>query len=68
MLPALAKALEVSCDQLLGVEKVKRRRRPRDSRLWQRVSQVEKLPAPQRKQIVQVIDAFIEREKLKKSS
>lgn len=68
LVPTLAKALGVTCDQLLGVEKVNRRSRPRDSRLWQRISQVEKLPAVQRKQIVQVIDAFIEREKLKKGS
>jgi hypothetical protein len=31
-------------------------------------SQVEKLPNPERKQIVQILDAFLEREKLKKAS
>jgi hypothetical protein len=40
----------------------------RDTKLWRRFSQVEKLPNPERKQIVQVIDAFLEREKLKKAS
>lgn len=67
MLPQLAKALRVTCDQLLGVEKINRTSRPRDSRLWQRFSQVEKLPPVQRKQIVQVLDAFLEREKLRKT-
>jgi hypothetical protein len=37
-------------------------------RLWRRFSQVEKLPNPERKQIVQILDAFLEREKLKKAS
>jgi hypothetical protein len=31
-------------------------------------SQVEKLPANERKQIVQILDAFLEREKLKKDA
>jgi transcriptional regulator with XRE-family HTH domain len=68
LLPQLAKALGVSTDQLLGVEKVKKNGRSRDSRLWRRFSQVEKLPNPERKQIVQILDAFLEREKLKKAS
>jgi len=38
------------------------------TRLWRRFSQVEKLPTPQRKQITQILDAFLEREKLKKAS
>lgn len=33
-----------------------------------RFSQVEQLPQSQRKQIVQILDAFLEREKLKKAS
>jgi len=32
--------------------------------LWRRFSQLEKLPSAQRKPIVQVIDAFLEREKM----
>jgi len=66
LLPQLAKALGVSTDQLLGVEKVKKNGRSRDTRLWRRFNQVEKLPTPQRKQIVQILDAFVEREKLKR--
>lgn len=68
LLPQLAEALGVSTDQLLGVGKVKKNGRSRDSRLWRRFSQVEKLPNPERKQIVQILDAFLEREKLKKAS
>jgi len=51
---------------LLGGEKTKDNGRSRDSRLWRRFSQVEKLPPPKRKQIVQILDAFLGSEKLKK--
>jgi len=68
LLPQLARALGVSGDQLLGIERLKKNGRRQDSRLWRRFSQVEKLPTPQRKQIVQILDAFLEREKLKKAS
>lgn len=66
LLPRLAKALGVSADELLGLEKAKDNGKHQDNRLWRRFSQVEKLPTTQRKQIVQILDAFLEREKLKK--
>lgn len=66
LLPLLAKVLRVTADQLLGLEKEKGNGRHHDNRLWRRFSQVEKLPTPLRKQIVQILDAFLEREKLKK--
>ncbi len=58
--------LGVSADQLGGLKKVKDNGKTRDNRLWRRFNQVEKLPTNQRKQIVQILDAFLEREKLKK--
>ena len=66
LLPLLAMALGVSTAQLLGVEKVKRNGRVRDTKLWRRFSEMEKLPPARRKPLVQVIDAFIEREKAKR--
>ena len=65
LLPMLAKVLGVSADQLIGLEKVKDEAKQRDNRLWRRFSQVEKLPSPKRKQIVQILDAFLENEKLR---
>jgi len=62
LLPTLAKALGVSLEQLLGLEKVKNNGRRRDSRLWRRFSQVEKLPPAQRKPIIQILDAFLRKE------
>lgn len=66
LLPQLAKVLGVTTDQLLGVEEVKGNGKRQDSRLWRRFSQVEKLPPPKRKQIVQILDAFLGSEKVKK--
>jgi hypothetical protein len=63
----LAKALGVSADELMGLEKTKKNGRTQDTRLWRRFSQVEKLPPPKRKQIVQILDAFLGSEKVKKS-
>jgi transcriptional regulator with XRE-family HTH domain len=63
LLPQLAKALGVSTDQLLGVEKVKGNGRRQDTRLWRRFNQVEKLPPAERRPIVQLLDAFLRRKK-----
>jgi transcriptional regulator with XRE-family HTH domain len=67
LLPLLTKALRISADQLLGLEKANDIGRKRDNRLWRRFSQVEKLAPVLRKQIVQILDAFLEREKFKKA-
>ncbi len=63
----MAKALKVSTDELMGVEKTKKNGKTQDTRLWRRFSQVEKLPPPKRKQIVQILDAFLGSEKAKKT-
>lgn len=63
LLTKLATALGISTDQLLGLEKVKEPTRTRDTKLWRRFSQVEKLPPAKRKPIVQVLDAFLKSEK-----
>lgn len=67
LLPQLAKALGVTADQLLGMEKVKTNGKTKDTKLWRRFSQLEKLPSTQRKPIIQVLDAFLEREKLRQT-
>ena len=66
LLPGLARMLGVTTDQLLGVEPAPTapHQRP-DTRIWRRFKQVEKLPATERRQLLQIIDAFLEREKLR---
>jgi hypothetical protein len=66
ILPDLARVLGVTTDQLLGVKTVRSRtKKPQDTRLWRRFKQVEKLPAKERRQLLQLIDAFLGREKLR---
>jgi hypothetical protein len=58
--------LGVSVDQLLGTKLVRSAtKKPQDTRLWRRFKQVEKLPAKERRQLLQLIDTFLEREKLR---
>lgn len=68
LLAAMARALAVSVDALLGTETAKRRAKPADTRLQRRLQQLEKLPPEDRRQILQVLDAFIERGQLKKKA
>ena len=68
LLPSMAAALGVSVDALLGVETSKRRTKATDTRLARRLQEVEKLGTAERRQIIQLIDAFIERGQLKRKA
>ncbi len=59
LLKKLAKALKISTDQLLGLEKVTSKNRPRDTNLWRRFTQVEKLPPQARRQVTQYLDTML---------
>ena len=61
LLPAIATALRITTDELLGQAPVKRIAKSRDTRLERRLQQIERLDPTERRQIMQVIDAFIER-------
>lgn len=68
LLPLLTRALGVSADELLGLQRARARARTvvRDSRLWRRFRQVEKLPPQKRRQVAQFIDTVLEAEQGKK--
>jgi transcriptional regulator with XRE-family HTH domain len=68
LLPSMAAALGVSVDALLGVETSKRRAKATDTRLARRLLDVEKLDTSERRQLIQLIDAFIERGQLKRKA
>jgi transcriptional regulator with XRE-family HTH domain len=68
LLPALAKALGVTADQLLGSETVRATGKEKDKRLWRRFSQIEKLDAKEKRQVIQLLDTFIEKEQLKQKA
>lgn len=67
LLPQIAAALGVSIDELFGVG-AKRRlvKQDGDSRLRRRLLAIEKLDVADKRQVLQVIDAFIERGQLKR--
>ncbi len=70
LLPAIARALKLSTDALLGVAapaaKKPRGAKQADSRLVRRLQQIEKLDPAEKRQVLQVLDAFIERGQLKR--
>jgi transcriptional regulator with XRE-family HTH domain len=69
LLPALAQALHVSTDELLGLAPTpKPNGRVRDNRMQRRLQQIATLPPEERRQIMQLVDAFIERGQLKRRS
>ena len=68
LLPAIADALGVSVDALLGMETTKRRAKATDTRMQRRLQQIEKLDAADKRQVLQLIDAFIERGQLKRKA
>jgi transcriptional regulator with XRE-family HTH domain len=67
LLPQIAAALGVSIDELFGVG-AKRRlvKQDGDSRLRRRLLAIEKLDVAEKRQVLQVIDALIERGQLKR--
>lgn len=66
LLPELGRVLKVSVDELLGLAPLKKKPRLPDSRVLRRLQQIEGLEPGEKRQVLQVLDAFIERGKLKK--
>lgn len=66
MLATMAKALRISIDELVGtVRSTRKTARPQNSRLQRRLQQIEKLSAPEKRQILQYLDTFLDRERLR---
>ena len=68
LLPQIAVVLGVSIDELFGLGAPKRRlvKQDGDSRLRRRLLAIEKLDVTEKRQVLQLIDAFIERDQLKR--
>ena len=64
LLPVLAEALGVSADELLGI-KTNSKGPKKDVRLWRRFNQIEQMDTKEKRQILQLLDTFIEKEQLK---
>lgn len=66
LLPQLAQALGVSVDVLLGLAEPRRPKKIATNRLERRLLEIEKLDPKAKRQITQLLDSFIEGEKLKR--
>ena len=66
----LAQALGVTIEVLLGATPPKSRKvaKPNDSRLQRRLQQIEKLDTTEKRQVLQLLDAFIERGQLRRKT
>ena len=63
----LAAKIGVTADELLGIKPIKKGKKP-DTRLQRRIQQIEKLPTKDRRQLMQVIDTFLEAAHYRKSA
>jgi len=69
LLPQIATALGVTIDEMFGRSaKRKLAKQEGDSRLRRRLLAIEKLDVAEKRQVLQVIDAFIERGQLKRKA
>ena len=59
LLPALADALKITTDQLLGRQPVSPRKAPQNQQLLRRLRQVEKLPPRARSAVIEHIEALV---------
>jgi transcriptional regulator with XRE-family HTH domain len=66
LLPRLAEVLSVSVDVLLGTKAPKRLKLLATNRLERRLLEIEKLDPKAKRQVTQLLDTFIEHEKLKR--
>ena len=69
LLPQIASVLGVSIDELFGrTPKRRLAKQEGDSRLRRRLLAIEKLDAAEKRQVLQLIDAFIERGQLRRKA
>jgi hypothetical protein len=52
----------------LGIDPLDKIGKTRDNRLWRRFSQIEKMGPKEKRQIMQLLDTFIENNQLKQKS
>jgi len=64
LLGQMAEALGVSVEELLGLKPVADKPAPRNTRLWRKLREIEKLPASDRKAVIKLVDGLLARQKL----
>ncbi|MEW6068543.1 MAG: helix-turn-helix transcriptional regulator [Nitrospirota bacterium] len=61
LIEPLAKALNVSTDELLGVKALKQQRDPQHAALWRRLKKIESLPKRDQKALLHYLDALVKK-------
>lgn len=61
LIPKLAKTLGIKVDTLIGLDKVKSGQNgaAHKNRLWRRLQKLQNLPSQKRRQVINLIDAFL---------
>jgi transcriptional regulator with XRE-family HTH domain len=60
LLVDLARALQVSTDELLGIKMLKKQDEPKRSRLMKRLARIELLPPPDQRAVLKFLEALLE--------
>ncbi len=61
LLPAIATALKISTDELLGLQKIKSVVRMENASLWRKFKKIEHLPQKDQKALFQLLDALLKK-------
>jgi transcriptional regulator with XRE-family HTH domain len=61
LIEPLARALNISTDELLGVRDVKQERDPGQAALWRRLKKIEDLPKADQKALLHYLDALVKK-------
>lgn len=59
LIPKISEVLDVTADELLGISEVKDAEGAKNSRLWRKLRQVEKLPPSDRRALLKMLDALL---------
>ena len=59
LIPKISEVLDVTADELLGISAFKETDGARNSRLWRKLRQVEKLPPSDRRALLKMLDALL---------
>jgi transcriptional regulator with XRE-family HTH domain len=68
VLTALVSALGVSTQDVMGEKGAKSGPEPKDMRIRQRLEEIEKLDEREKRQVIQLLDTFIEKNRLKQQA
>jgi transcriptional regulator with XRE-family HTH domain len=68
LLPRIAEVLGISADELLGMRAPKASVKPANQRLLRRLKEIEQLPLAERRQLIGLIDTYLEKNRLAKSA